>query len=248
MLKSEQRYDAPMSAQVDFWNQWNTDARETSIDHVSVDQANVISSWLRGLDRTDLDIIDVGCGTGWLCGKLTQFGRVTGTDLADEVVKRAAKRVPEARFVGGDFMTLDFGAETYDVVTSCEVLPHVSDQRAFISKIADLLRPGGYLMLAVQNRHALEKNDIPPPAPGQIRHWVDCYELSELLGERMEVQEMFSITPQFNRGFLRYLNSRKLHSLLSHIGLAAISRFIKVRQKKAWLGWTLMALARKSSR
>jgi hypothetical protein len=100
-------------------------------------------------------------------------------------------------------------------------------------------------MLATQNRPALEQNDIPPPAEGQIRQWVDRDELLTLLSERFEVIEMFSITPQFNCGWLRYLNSRKLHSLLAALGLSAINRFIKDRQEKAWLGWTLMALARK---
>jgi 2-polyprenyl-3-methyl-5-hydroxy-6-metoxy-1,4-benzoquinol methylase len=173
MLKSEQRYDAPLPAQVAFWNDWNREAREAGVGQISIDQAHVISSWLQRINRKDLNIIDVGCGVGWLCQVLTQYGQVTATDLADEVIARAAQRAPSGRFVAGDFMTFDFGSEQFDVATCLEVLPHVADQQAFVSKIASILKPSEYLMMATQNRPALERNDISPPGPGQIRHWVD---------------------------------------------------------------------------
>jgi len=244
MLKSEQRYSAPISEQVDFWNSWNP-CRETQIDKVPLEQSKVVLSWIERLARTDLDIIDVGCGAGWMCEKLVRFGHVTGTDLSDEVLKRAAVRVPSAKFISGDFMAMDFESMSYDVAVSLEVLSHVNDQAAFLTKISDILRSGGYLMLATQNRPALERNDIPAPAEGQIRRWVDRHELSELLNDSFEVIEMFSITPQFNSGYLRYLNSRKLRSLFASLGLSAVNEFLKISQEKAWLGWTLMALARK---
>jgi SAM-dependent methyltransferase len=243
MLNSEQRHDAPLPQQIEFWNQWNP-CREAQVGEVSSEQASVIVSWLQYVARTDLHIIDIGCGSGWLCQHLTQFGQVTGTDLSDQVLQRAALRVPTATFLPGDFMTLSLDAQSYDVAVSLEVLAHVADQVAFLNKIADLLRPGGYLMLATQNRLALEQNDIPPPAEGQIRHWVDRDELFTLLNPRFEVLELFSITPQFNAGHLRYLNSGKLRSLLTAFGLSTISQLIKEGQEKAWLGWTLMALAR----
>jgi 2-polyprenyl-3-methyl-5-hydroxy-6-metoxy-1,4-benzoquinol methylase len=245
MLKSQQRYDAPLPAQVAFWNEWLRESREQVIGQVSMDQALVISSWLQRIGRRDLNIIDVGCGAGWLCQELIRYGQVTGTDLAHEVVARAAQRTPSARFLAGDFMTLDFGSEPFDVVTCLEVLSHVADQRAFVSKIADILKPGGYLLLATQNRPALERNDIPPSGPGQIRHWVDRHELSTLLTERFEIHELRSVTPLFNRGYLRYLNSNKLRSTLTSVGLGTVNRFVTEHAEKAWLGWTLMALAGK---
>lgn len=246
MLRSEQRYvlDSPMREQVKYWNSWNA-RREELIGTVSLEQANVVLFWLERLGRSDLNIIDVGCGAGWMCEKLVGFGQVTGTDLSDEVLKRAALRVPSANFISGDFMVLDFASGSYDVAVSFEVLSHVANQAAFLSKISDILRNDGYLMLATQNRPALERNDMPPPPEAQIRRWLDRDELSALLGDRFDVIEMFSITPQFNAGWLRYLNSNKLRFALGAIGLNAVNRYIKVRQEKAWLGWTLMSLARK---
>jgi 2-polyprenyl-3-methyl-5-hydroxy-6-metoxy-1,4-benzoquinol methylase len=245
VLNSEQRCEAAIPAQVDFWNTWNAEAREAAIDEVSIDQSQTVRNWLRKLGRTDLDIIDVGCGAGWMCGHLLPFGNVTGVDLSDEVLGRAAKRLPTVKFVPGDFMSLSFPEEAFDVAVSLEVLSHVSDQPAFVKKLASILRPGGQLMLATQNRPQLERNDVPPPAPGQIRQWVDRDELSALLSKDFVVQEIFSITPKFNRGFLRYVNSGKLNRAISAAGLGIVSRQVKKYQENKGLGWTLMALAQK---
>lgn len=245
MLKSHQRSDSPLSAQVEFWNEWNAATRESEIDRVSIEQANTVVAWIRKLGRDDLDMIDVGCGAGWLCSMLTQFGAVTGTDLSNQVLARAALRSPSVKFVSGDFMSLDLADEAYDVVACLEVLSHVKNQPDFIEKIASLLRPNGYLMLATQNRPQLERNTIPPPNPGQIRQWVDRHELTELMTRHFEIEELFSITPIFNTGYLRYVNSRKLHLLLSKLGGGSAIDWLTKTQEKSWLGWTLMTLARK---
>lgn len=232
----------PMEAQQRFWNEWNAAARENHLETVSTDQAAVITGWLHGLRRNDLNILDAGCGTGWLCEKLRPFGVVTGTDLSHEVLNRARMRVPDVRFVAGNFMTLDFGKAAFDVVTTLEVLSHVADQPAFIAKLAHHLRPGGYLMLATQNRPVLQRyNRIPPPKPGQLRHWVDRNELRSLLAKEFEIVEIFSITPKANKGLMRIINSRTFNRPVR----ALVGRRLDRLKEAAGLGWTLMALARR---
>jgi 2-polyprenyl-3-methyl-5-hydroxy-6-metoxy-1,4-benzoquinol methylase len=235
----------PLEAQQRFWNEWNAASREHELHDVSADQADVVTRWLRGLGRTDLDILEAGCGTGWLCAGLQSFGTVTGTDLSHEVLERAQRRLPNVRFVAGDFMALDFGTATFDVITSLEVLSHVADQPAFMAKLARHLRPGGHLMLATQNRPVLERyNRIPPPGPGQLRRWVDRRELTRLLEREFEILELFSITPKANRGVMRILNSRTLNKPVR----AMVGRRLDRLKERAGFGWTLMALARKPLR
>jgi len=237
--------EQPTELQRVFWNEWNASTREISLSKVSLEQADIIVSWLEGLGRKDLKIIEIGCGAGWLCSRLTRFGQVTGTDLSDEVLARAAARTPAARFVAGDFMALDFNTANYDVAISLEVLSHVADQEAFLGKISRLLKPGGHVMLATQNKPALQRNTIPAPKPGQLRRWVDRHELRQLLTKDFQVRDLFSITPIFNRGLLRLVNSYKLEKLLTMIRLGNVVTRVKKVQQDAWLGWTLMALARK---
>lgn len=106
-------------------------------------------------------------------------------------------------------MALDFGREKFDTIVTLEVLSHVFDQKAFINKLAGHLRPGGHLMLATQNRPVLQKyNSIPPPAPGQLRRWVNQAELAELLQPEFEPAEMFTVSPVARKGIMRLVNSR----------------------------------------
>lgn len=228
-----------------FWNQWNASTRESGIERVSIEQADQVVAWLRSIGARDADLIDVGCGAGWLCSRLTEFGRVVGTDLSDEVLARAADRCPSVEFVAGDVMSLDFGARKFDAAISLEVLSHVADQPAFMDKIAAMLKPGGHFIIATQNRPALMRNAIPAPQPGQLRHWVDRHELTALLQPKFKLLELRSITPMFNRGFLRAVNSSKLHRLAASLKLEPVGKTVIRMQEKAWLGWTLVALARK---
>ena len=229
----------PISAQQNFWNTWNV-IREKGLSPVPQRQALVVTDWLRRMRRTDLDIIDVCCGAGWMCERLLEFGSVMGIDLADEVLQRARQRVPQARFLAGDFNALDLQSESFDVAVSLEVLSHVADQKAFLANIARLLRPGGYLMLATQNRYVLERCNIDPPGPGQIRRWVDKRELQGLLRDCYEVEALFAVTPAGDHGILRLVTSQKLNAVLSRVFSKAR---LEAAQEKLGIGWTLMALA-----
>lgn len=216
----------------EFWNRWNTDAREQVQGDVSHDQAAVLIRWLG--DARDLSILDAGCGTGWMTERLLPFGAVVGTDLADEVVDRAASRVPQARFVAGDIMSVEVGRD-FDVVVSLEVLSHVLDQPAFLERLGSLLRPDGRLMLATQNRPVLQRfNRIAPPGPGQLRRWVDRRELRRLLEDAgFVVDELRFLTPRADHGVMRVVAKlgRLLHasSVLERLGF----------------GWTIMVSARR---
>lgn len=231
-----------ITSQSEFWNKWNASTREKALNEVSYRQASVVTGWLDSLGRRDLDILEVGCGAGWLCGDLARYGRVTATDLSDEVLARASERLPEVRFVAGDFMALDFGNASCDVIVTLEVLAHVGDQPTFIAKLARLLRPGGHLMMATQNAPVLRRwNRIPPPGAGQIRQWVDRRELTELLEPHFRNIEIFSVTPIANRGLMRVLNSRTVNRPIR----ALIGDRLDRMKERMDLGWTLMARAQR---
>lgn len=225
-----------------FWNTWNAATRERVVDDVAVRQGEIVGLWLAEQGRDDLDLIEVGCGAGWLSPQLLQFGRVTATDLADEVIERARRRTPEVQFVAGDFRELEFDDEAFDVVVSLEVLAHVEDQRAFVTKLRRLLKPGGHLLLSTQNRPVLDRlNRIPPPEPGQLRRWVDRTELRNLLTPQFDVLRLISVTPRADRGVMRVITSRKLQRAVRPL----IGNRLERSLEHLGLGWTLMALARR---
>jgi 2-polyprenyl-3-methyl-5-hydroxy-6-metoxy-1,4-benzoquinol methylase len=234
--------DAPIPQQRNFWNTWNSTYLERQRGVPSRRQAELVMRWLERLGRRDLAILDVGCGSGWLSAQLTPFGRVTGTDLSDEVLSRARVRWPDVLFVAGDFMEHDFTPGSLDVIVCLEVLAHVADQPRFLDRVARLLRPGGHLMLATQNRFVLERSsDVSPRGPGQIRQWAGVRELRRLLQPNFEIVEMTSVVPHGDRGILRVVNSTKLNRAASLlVGQAVLDRL----KERVLLGHTLMVLAR----
>jgi 2-polyprenyl-3-methyl-5-hydroxy-6-metoxy-1,4-benzoquinol methylase len=228
-----------------FWNDWNSKHREQNkiLAKVNLQQASMVNQWMQELNRNDLDILEVGCGSGWLCEQLLTFGQVTGTDLSDEVLARSESRLPEIKFVAGDFLELDFASSSFDVIVLLEVLAHVGDQTLFLEKIARLLRPGGYLMLSTQNKFVLERwTQVVPRAAGQIRNWVDAKSLKRLLHSNFEVSSITSIFPVGDIGILRWTNAPKVNNALS---LLMSPARIDALKERLFLGHTLMALARK---
>lgn len=234
----------PLTLQRKFWDSWATISGDKGYDEISARQARIVCDWLTSVDVTDMKVLEVGCGTGWLCPRLAAFGNVTATDLSPTQIETARTLFPQVRFLAGDFMTLELDPEQFDVVVTLEVLAHVADQQAFVERIARLLKPNGLLMLATQNRPVLERyNRIEPPGPGQIRRWVDARELTALLSRSFRILELKSVTPRANRGVMRLLNSRKINYPVRAL---FDDRFERLKERLG-LGWTLVALARKVS-
>ena len=242
-MDKSSRLDIPIEEQRGAWNRWNASTREVRLGRVSELQSAAVLRWMTALGRTDLRIIDVGCGTGWMSERLAPFGHVTATDLADKVLRRARLRVPHVEFISGDFMQLPLPREGFDVAVSLEVLSHVADQPGFMRRLADLLRPGGCLMFATQNRYVLERfSDVPPSTPGYIRRWVSVGELRTLLRPHFDVVELTSVMPVGDQGVLRLVNSVKVNKLASL--LVPREKLARLKER-FFLGHTLLALARK---
>lgn len=90
-------------------------------------------------------ILDVGCGNGEFMAAAREAGyRVTGTDISVPAVELCRSRGLDA--VAGDFLTLPFDGE-FDAVTMWDVIEHLPDPAAFVSRARSLLRPGGYLVI-----------------------------------------------------------------------------------------------------
>lgn len=242
MEKSSDR-NVSLDEQRQSWNAWNASERETKLPSSARRQATLIEQWVGALGRTNLEIIDVGCGVGWMCERLVRFGRVVGTDLADDAIRRARVRLPSALFFSGDFLQIDLPYGQFDVVITMGVLAHVASQSAFLARIARLLKDSGYLMLSTQNRPVLESSsEVPGAQAGQLRHWVNARQLRALLTPEFDDIRITSVAPGGDQGWLRIVNSHKLNRLLSFF---VPERWIEALKERALLGQYLVVRARK---
>ncbi len=99
-------------------------------------------------------ILDVGCGTGYLLGRLAarapQAEVLAGIDAAPAMIEvaRAAAADGRPRFVAGTAERLPWPAATFDLVVSTTSFDHWTDQRAGLAECARVLAPGGCFVLA----------------------------------------------------------------------------------------------------
>ncbi|CEF98961.1 Ubiquinone biosynthesis O-methyltransferase [Ostreococcus tauri] len=107
-------------------------------------------------------VLDVGCGGGIFAESLARLGAdVTAIDagLANiEIARAHAARDPgldgRLRYEHVAAEALGDRGETFDAVTSLEVIEHVSDPMGFAKSLGKLVRPGGALFLSTINRTA----------------------------------------------------------------------------------------------
>ena len=88
----------------------------------------------------DLAIADVGCGTGGMAALLGRFGRVTGIDASplarDYCARRGLTRVLSLEEWEG-------GEARYDLLTAFDVIEHVDDDVAFLTRLRTRPRRSG---------------------------------------------------------------------------------------------------------
>jgi SAM-dependent methyltransferase len=103
---------------------------------------------------TGCDVLDVGCNTGYGTLRFAPIaGRVVGVDVSPRAIDAARQRAPEGRpeFVLTSGLDLPFTDDSFDLVTSFQVLEHVADPAAFLGELVRVARPGGTVILATPN-------------------------------------------------------------------------------------------------
>ena len=104
-----------------------------------------------------LRILDIGCGGGLLCEPMARLGaEVVGADAAATNIEVAKLHAAEAG-VAVDYRAttaeaLADAGETFDVVLNMEVVEHVADIDLFVGKCAEMVKPGGVMVVATINR------------------------------------------------------------------------------------------------
>jgi 2-polyprenyl-6-hydroxyphenyl methylase/3-demethylubiquinone-9 3-methyltransferase len=104
-----------------------------------------------------LRLLDIGCGGGLLSEPLARLGAaVVGADPAQANIEVAKLHAAESA------LTIDYRATTaealseagerFDIVLAMEVVEHVADLDLFVSRCAEMVKPGGLMIAATLNR------------------------------------------------------------------------------------------------
>jgi ubiquinone/menaquinone biosynthesis C-methylase UbiE len=100
--------------------------------------------------RSDLHLLDCGCGTGNNLRMLRKYGGATGIDLTFSGLAYA-RRQGERLIARASATALPFPEQTFDIVTSFDVIYAFDDDTAAaaLAEMHRVLVPGGHLVLNV---------------------------------------------------------------------------------------------------
>lgn len=92
-------------------------------------------------------VLDIGTGTGIvlqaLGSRALEGSRLTGCDGSTRMIQVARGRIPGARFVAGDAMTLPFRDSSFEAATASFVLSHLRNYEVGLREARRVLKPGG---------------------------------------------------------------------------------------------------------
>jgi 2-polyprenyl-6-hydroxyphenyl methylase/3-demethylubiquinone-9 3-methyltransferase len=106
---------------------------------------------------TGLRMIDIGCGAGLLCEPFTRLGaQVIGIDPSATNIAAAKVHAEKSQLLI-DYRNTTAEAmdprERFDIVLAMEVIEHVTDVGAFLSRCAAMMKPTGIMVVATLNRN-----------------------------------------------------------------------------------------------
>ena len=199
-------------------------------------------AYIRQVRLRQPNILDLGCGTGWFTQKLSSFGEATGIDLSETAIAIAKSQFPHIHYIKGNIFEMTLPREHFDLVVCQEVIAHVPDQLELLSRIANVLKPAGYLVITTVNKFIIDRVDFGPDPDEHIKQWLSMKDLRELLRQRFDVLRTTTVLPMGYGGVLRLVNASLLNSVLFR--LLGPSR-LAVLKERAGLGYTMIALAQK---
>jgi SAM-dependent methyltransferase len=117
---------------------------------------------------------------------------------------------------------------SFDAVVSFETVEHISDDRAFLTEVRRVLRPGGLLLLSTPNKDVTSP-DGPPANPFHVREYL-IHDLTRLVtGSGFQEVEVFGQGQVGRR-------------VVNRLALRVVARFPRLCRPGRW--WDALAHGR----
>ncbi len=144
-------------------------------DELELDRLRLLENMLdlttiRHLEMTGISegwhCLEVGAGAGsvvqWLSRRVGLAGKVVATDIDIRFVRELS--VPNLEIRQHDIIKDDLETGLYDLVHCRFLLAHLSDPEKGLMKMANALRPGGWLLIEEPDYGSLLSTDITNPS------------------------------------------------------------------------------------
>ena len=136
----------------------------------------------------DVHILDMGCGNGKMLGYLQKKtgAYIHGFDYSGEAIKTARELFTDrAEFREGIIGEVDYGEESFDVITSMDTMYFAKDMTDFVAQVKRWLKKDGVFFVGYQ------EGDVMPKTEG-----LETTELAKALQNNKLKYEVTDITRQ----------------------------------------------------
>ncbi len=150
--------------------------------HIAKISADAIRGDLieHGIDTKVMDAIDFGCGTGLVgIGLLDCFRSVLFLDTSESMIRRVEEKLGSSDLENAGTLCYDLEKESLsdlhaDCVFMAQVLLHIRDTEAILSRLYDVLHEGGQLLIVDFDKNEQIVSDL-------VHHGFDQHELMNML-------------------------------------------------------------------
>lgn len=132
----EHEYEAMFGLEDIYW--WFVARRQLAVE--------VVGREVGG--RSDVRLLDVGCGTGSNLAAFSELADAAGIDMSAEALAFCRRRGVE-RVAYSTVEQLPFADGEFDVVTAMDMLEHTDDDLVALAELRRVLKPGGLLLATV---------------------------------------------------------------------------------------------------
>jgi 2-polyprenyl-3-methyl-5-hydroxy-6-metoxy-1,4-benzoquinol methylase len=169
--------------------------QKTVNDHVMYLRHVFAYEYAKKLIVRDSSILDMGFGEGYGTANLSSyFKNVFGLEVAENAVQHAIKQYQSenCRYRIYDGREVPFENESFDGVTSFQVIEHVIDSVGYVREAWRVLKTGGILILTTPNRALRLKAGQKPWNRFHLREYA-ALELQTLLNRTFHEVKIYGI-------------------------------------------------------
>lgn len=98
-------------------------------------------------------VLDLGCGTGYGTAELGKRAtEAVGVDVAADAIEYASANYRSAKFIQSPATDTPFSEETFDLVTSFELIEHLNDWHPLLAEAKRVIHPTGLFLVSTPNK------------------------------------------------------------------------------------------------
>lgn len=170
---------------------------------------------IKELKGEKCQILDIGCGAGFLTNELARQGhQVTGVDCSESslLIAQRYDETNSVSYLKKDAFALDFQEKSFDVICAMDFLEHIEDPEQIIKRVSFFLKKGGIFFFHTFNRNFLSwlmvikaVEWLVPNTPKNMhlyRLFIKPQELKKWLNKaEFELREIYGLAPCFTSSF-----------------------------------------------